>query len=267
MHGYPFKDIVQVALGDRKIPVRIAGRGVPLMLLHGYPLDSRLWDRVVPLLSKEFLCIAPDLRGFGCSAEESKSFLMANLALDCIEILDAMQIRQPIALCGLSMGGYVAMEVAQRYPERLARLILTNTRANADDSAGMAARRTAAAMALTEGVPQVVLPMLSKLLSQHTIANQPEVVELVRSMMLETKASTIAWAQLGMAAREDFQRRMRDWTMPVECVAGAEDPITPPAVLEQMSRELPNAHFHCVENSSHLTPLECPQEFARIISQ
>lgn len=266
MHGYPFKDIVQVALGDRKIPVRIAGRGVPLMLLHGYPLDSRLWDRVVPLLCTEFLCIAPDLRGFGCSDEEPKSFSMANLAEDCTKILDALQIRQSIALCGLSMGGYVAMEFAQRYPERLARLIFTNTRANADDSAGMAMRRSAAGMALTEGVPQVVLPMLSKLLSRHTIASQPEVVELVRSMMLETRASTIAWAQLGMAARVDFQRKVREWTMPVVCIAGAEDPITPPDVLEQMARELPNAQFHCVENSAHLTPLECPQEFAKIIS-
>ncbi len=266
MHGYPFQDIVQVAVGDRTIPVRIAGRGVPLVLLHGYPLDSRLWDRVVPLLSTEFLCIAPDLRGFGCSVEESKSFSMANLADDCIQILDAMQIRQSITLCGLSMGGYVAMEVAQRHPERLARLILTNTRANADDSAGIATRRTAAGRALTEGVPQVVLPMLSKLLSPHTITNQPEVVELVRSMMLETRASTIAWAQLGMAARMDFHGKMRDWTMPVVCIAGAEDPITPPNVLEQMSRELPNAQFHCVGNSAHLTPLECPQEFAKIIS-
>ena len=266
MHGYPFKDIVQVDVGDRKIPVRISGRGVPLVLLHGYPLDSRLWDRVVPLLSTEFLCIAPDLRGFGCSAEESKSFSMANLADDCIAILDAMQIRQSIALCGLSMGGYVAMEMAQRYPERLARLILTNTRANADDSAGIVTRRSAAAMALTEGVPKVVLPMLSKLLSQKTVANQPEVVELVRAMMLETRASTIAWAQFGMAARADFRYMMRGWTIPVVCIAGAEDPITPPEVLEQMSRELPNAQFHSVENSSHLTPLECPQEFARIIS-
>jgi 3-oxoadipate enol-lactonase len=266
MHGYPFKDIVQVAVGDRKISVRIAGRGIPLMLLHGYPLDSRLWDRVVPLLCTKFLCVAPDLRGFGCSAEEPKSFSMANLADDCIKILDAMQIRQSINLCGLSMGGYVAMEVAQRYPERLSRLILTNTRANADDSVGMAARRSAAALALTDGVPKVVLSMLSKLLSQHTIANQPEVVELVRSMMLETRASTIAWAQLGMAARANFQYKMRDWTMPVVCIAGAEDQITPSEVLEQMSRELPNAEFHSVGNASHLTPLECPQEFAKIIS-
>lgn len=266
MHGYPFKDIIQVEVGDRKIPVRIAGRGEPLMLLHGYPLNSRLWDRVVPLLYTQFLCIAPDLRGFGCSAEEPKSFSMSNLADDCIKILDALQIRQSIALCGLSMGGYVAMEVAQRYPERLARLILTNTRANADDLAGMATRRSAAARALTEGVPKVVLPMLSKLLCQHTIANQLEVVELVRSMMLETRASTIAWAQLGMASRADFQYKMRDWTMPVVCIAGAEDPITPPEVLEQISRALPNAQFHSVENSSHLTPLECPQEFAKIIS-
>lgn len=265
MHGYPFKDIVQVAVGDRKIPVRIAGRGVPLMLLHGYPLDSRLWDRVVPLLSTKFLCIAPDLRGFGCSAEETKSFSMASLADDCIKILDALQIRQSIALCGLSMGGYVAMEVAHRYPERLARLILTNTRVNADDVVGVKNRHSTAGLALKEGGSKAVLPMLGKLLSQHSMANQPEVVDIVKTMMLETRASTIAWAQMAMAERQDFSSESLNWTLPVDCVAGVDDTITPPSVLEQIATSMPNAKFHLIANSSHLTPLECPSEFAGIL--
>ena len=265
MHGYPFKDIVQVVVSNRKIPVRISGRGAPLILLHGYPLDSRLWEGVVPLLSSDFLCIAPDLRGFGGCVEETKSFSMADLAKDCILLLDAMQVRQPITLCGLSMGGYVAMEVAQRYPERLARLILTNTRANADDLAGMATRRSVAGAALTEGVSKAVLPMLEKLLSQKTMQEQPNVVGLVRSMLLETRASTVAWAQLAMADREDFTSKLAGWEIPVDCIAGAEDRITPPNVLERMSKGLSKSKYHLIENSAHLTPLECPQEFAKII--
>jgi len=267
MHGYPYKDIVQVAVSNRKIPVRIAGRGTPLMLLHGYPLDGRLWDRVIPLLSSEYLCIAPDLRGFGRSHEEPKSFSIANLADDCISVLDSMQVRQPIALCGLSMGGYVAMEMAERYRERLARLIFTNTRANADDSSEMATRRSVAGLALAEGVSKAVLPMLVKLLSRQTISDQPDVVELVRCMMLETRASTVAWAQLAMAGRQDFRLKLREWKMPVVCIAGAEDPITPPDVLEKMSYGLSNSKFYVVANSSHLTPLECPHEFAKIMME
>ena len=265
MHGYPYTDSVDIPLSSRKIPVRISGGGQPILLLHGYPLDGRLWNRVVPLLSGKQLCIVPDLRGFGRSAEETKSFSMAELAKDCIQLLDVLQIRHRILVCGLSMGGYVAMQIAQLYPERVSCLVLTNTRANADDLAGAAIRRSIAQDALTQGVAKTVLPMLGKLLSIQTMANEPEVVGLVRDMMLETRASTIAWAQIAMAGREDFRLKMRDWKMPTVCIAGAEDAITPPDVLAQMANVIPNSIFHAVANSSHLTPLECPEEFAKIV--
>ncbi len=265
MHGYPFLDSVNVAIANRTIPVRVSGSGLPILLLHGYPLDSRMWDRVVPILSLEHLCIAPDLRGFGRSVEETKSFSIETLAKDCIQLLDAMQVRQRVVVCGLSMGGYVAMQIAQRVPERLRALVLTNTRANADDLAAAVARRSVASSALTQGVEKAVLPMLGKLLSQRTTVDQPEVVDLVRTMMLETRASTIAWAQLAMASREDFRHRMQDWTIPAVCIAGAEDSITPPEVLQRMAEVIPNAKFHIVANSAHLTPLDSPEEFANLV--
>ena len=258
-------DNVVIPVSNRKIPIRISGEGQPILLLHGYPLDSRLWDKLVPLLSMDHLCISPDLRGFGQSDEESKSFSIADLADDCEKILGELQIRRPVVVCGLSMGGYVAMQFAERHATRLASVILTNTRANADDEAGAAARRTVAGVALTEGVAAVVLPMLAKMMSPQTMSHQIRVVELVRSMMLETPASTIAWAQLAMSVREDFRFRMRSWKIPVVCVAGTEDTIAPPEIMEQMARLAPKSEMHIVSNSAHLTPLECPEEFAQIV--
>ena len=265
MHGYPYQDDIRVTVSNRNIPIRISGRGRPLLLLHGFPLDGRMWDRLVPLLSMDHLCIVPDLRGFGRSAEEDKSFSMANLADDCNGLLDALQVRQPVVVCGLSMGGYVAMQFADRYAMRIACLVLTNTRANADDPSLIANRLALSSIGLTNGVPKVVLPMLERLFSKHTASNQPQVVEWVRSMMLETRASTYAWAQLAMAARNDFRSKLPCWNMPVVCVAGAEDTMTSPADMRQMAEEFPNSEMHVLANSAHLTPLECPIAFAQIV--
>lgn len=122
-----------------------------------------------------------------------------------------------------------------------------------------------ASLALSQGVAKVVLPMSDKLLSLQTLSNQPKVVELVRTMMLETRASTIAWAQLAMAYREDFRVKMRSWQMRVVCVAGSEDMIAPVEVMAEMSRGIPDSEMIVVPNSAHLTPLECPEEFAQIL--
>ena len=265
MHGYPFVDSITVSVSNRMIPLRLSGSGLPLLLLHGYPLDCRLWDRLVPLLATDHLCIAPDLRGFGRSIEERMSFSLADLANDCCQLLDELQIRQSVVVCGLSMGGYVAMQFAERHAARVASLILTNTRANADDTLGASNRRSSASLALSQGVAKVVLPMSDKLLSLQTLSNQPKVVDLVRTMMLETRASTIAWAQLAMADREDFRVKMRSWQMPVVCVAGSEDTIVPLGVMAEMSRGIPHSEMIVVPNSAHLTPLECPEEFAQIV--
>ncbi len=267
MLGYPYQDDILVSVLNRRVPVRISGGGQPILLLHGYPLDGRMWDRLVPLLSMDHLCIVPDLRGFGRSVEEDKSFSIANLADDCNNMLDALQIRQPVVVCGLSMGGYVALQFANRYAARLACLVLTNTRANADDQVFAANRRSLASIGLTNGVSKVVLPMLEKLFSPNTFSNQPQVIELVRSMMLSTRASTIAWAQLAMAAREDFLSKLQAWHMPVVCIAGAEDSITPPDVMRQMANAFPISEMHVVASSAHMTPMECPTEFAQIVRQ
>lgn len=265
MHGYPYRDFIQVSVSRRRIPVCISGRGLPILLLHGYPLDCRMWGRLVSMLATDYLCIAPDLRGFGLCPEESMSFSMSNLADDCSGMLDALQIRRPIVVCGLSMGGYVAMQFSQRHTHRVAALILTNTRANSDDTAAAANRREVATKALIEGTASVVLPMLDKLLGTQTKSNRPDVVELVRSMMLETRKSTVAWSQLAMSTREDFLDRLPGWRMPVTCVAGAEDTIVPLETMRQMANQFGGAELQVVANSAHMTPLECPAEFAQIV--
>ena len=270
-NGLPNYDLTEVTITDpagikRKIPTRIAGAGQPILFLHGYPLDGRIWEPVMARLSDRFRCIAPDLRGFGDSAEEAKSFSMLDLANDVEALVKSLGVSSKISICGLSMGGYVAMQFAKTHPESVCRLLLTNTRGNADDAQTRQTRLDAASKAVAGQSEQVVAPMLEKLLSEKTRKEEAHLESLVLNMMNRTKPSTIAWAQLAMAHREDSLKAMDNWHFPTLCVAGEHDKITPPEALQQIAAALPNASVHVDANSAHLTPLESPDWFAKRVA-
>jgi pimeloyl-ACP methyl ester carboxylesterase len=262
IHGFPFQDQTFVDIGTRKIPLRIAGAGKPLLFLHGFPLDSRMWSAATNELKTDFLCLAPDLRGFGAADEERKSFSVGDLARDCFDLLNAIDIRQPIAVCGLSMGGYVAMQFMNDFSNRVSHIVLTNTRANADDSVGIQTRIQVASKALSQGTTAAVGAMMTKLICPRTEAAKPKVVELVKEMLHSTRPSTIAWAQLAMSERPSFLERMKGWKIPALCIAGSEDAITPPAVVEAIHCAIPNSQYLQIAHSAHLSPMEQPEIFA-----
>lgn len=255
-------DIADGRGSRRRIPVRISGSGKPLLLLHGYPLDSRMWLPLMERLSSRFLCIAPDLRGFGNSPEEKFGYELDDLATDTRAVLESVAPNSRPILCGLSMGGYIAMRYMSQFGEEVDRAVLTNTRANADHATAQQVRRNTAVNALKQGSEQTVAPMLSKLLSQRTVESNPAVVNSVKEMMFSTKPSSIAWAQLAMANRPDSLTEIATWSCPTLCIAGAADTITPPEALQAIADRIAGASIRIDPNSAHLTPLESPDWFA-----
>lgn len=218
-------------------------------------------------LSEKFRCIAVDMRGFGASEEQSLSFTMDDLAGDVMGIIRSLGVANKVAVCGLSMGGYVAMRFAEMYPESLSRLLLTNTRGNADDETGRSTRIDSARKALAGDSQTVVAPMLEKLLSPRTLKSDAEITELVKEMMFNTRPSTVAWAMLAMANRPNSLEAMRHWEFPTLCIGGEHDKITPPEALHAIADRVPNASVHIDSNSGHMTPLESPDWFAKKVSE
>src|SRR5436853_6628031 len=113
-----------VQAGNVRLNVVERGRGTPLVLLHGYPLDHSMWRRQIDGLSDICRLIAPDLRGFGGSSVTPGTATMEQMADDLAALLDTLKIDEPVVVCGLSMGGYVAWQFALRHRSRLAKLIL-----------------------------------------------------------------------------------------------------------------------------------------------
>src|SRR5215203_520656 len=134
------------------------GRGTPLVLLHGFPLDHHLWDEVVPFLEDRFDTILPDLRGFGESTAVDSPYGMNNYASDIAGLLDQLNI-QKTAVAGHSMGGYVALAFTRLYPERVSGLGLVSSQLLGDSPERKEGRYKSSADVSENGIGSVVATM------------------------------------------------------------------------------------------------------------
>ena len=234
------------------------GVGDPVVLLHGFPLDHSMWNAQIDTLSGTHRVIAPDLRGHGMSDVSTEKITMRAMADDVANLLDALQVQDPITLCGLSMGGYVAWEFWRYHRHRLSRLVLCDTRAAADAPEVARARQMMAAQVMAEGAGVAADSMLPKLLAPANYQENPELVEQVRRLILGTDPRTIAAAQRGMAEREDMTDRLAEIDLPTLIVCGADDPISTPGEMQAIAAQLPHAAYTEITGAGHLPPLERP---------
>ncbi|GIW97784.1 MAG: alpha/beta hydrolase [Pirellulaceae bacterium] len=248
-----------------EISVIVAGSGPPLMLVHGFPLDHRLWLPQIESLAADFQVLAPEMRGFGRTTLGPETFSLADLADDCELVRQHFARDRRIVLCGLSMGGYVAFEYWSKYRDRLCGLGLASTKPDEDTSEARAARLEMETVVKEQGTAAVVEPMLSKLLSPHTMANQPQVVELVRAMMHVVPPATIAAAQRAMAERRSFTAQLSEIDCPTLVWTGSDDPLAPPDRTRIWAARLPRASCEIIDRAGHLSPLETPSPINRLL--
>jgi len=236
-----------------------------IVLLHGFPMSHAMWRDQLDVLGRRYRVIAPDLRGFGQSGTSEGVVSMRRMADDVAELLDALEIDQPVHLGGLSMGGYVALAFWAAHRERLRSLILCDTRANADSAEMVATRQETAERVLTDGVAWLAEQMTGKLFAPGTLATRPHAAEAFKRMALACDPRGVAAASRGMAQREDFTERLGEITLPVLSLVGASDAVTPPEVMTAMCRAMPHGRFVEVPAAGHLAPMENPAEVNQAI--
>lgn len=229
----------------------------PLVLLHAFPFDHRMWSAV------EVEAITPDQRGFGGTPLGTAAPDLSVVAQDVIDSLDG----RPAVLGGCSMGGYVAMAVLRAAPELVAGLVLVSTRATADNETGRANRHAMADRIDAEGpgfVPDTVLPTL---LGAETFDRRPDVVDRVRGLVSEQDGAAIAWAQRAMAARPDSSELLRGTDIPTLIIRGEQDTLIPADEAEALSDLMPKAELVVLTGTGHLPPLESPAEFTAAVAR
>lgn len=239
-----------------------AGTGKPILLLHGFPLDSRIWDDILPLLTPHRRVITLDLRGFGQS-DESPAFSMRQLALDVAGFITLKKLG-PCCVAGLSMGGYVAQELASEHPELLSHLILLDTKAESDNTEARNKRIEMAKLARDQSAQAVADQMMPKMLApQHT----PEVEAKLRTIMQSQRTETIAHACIAMRDRENYLNTITSLSFPVDMIVGQHDAISSPELMRFMHQKVNYGRLFEIPNAGHITPMENPQATATAILQ
>ena len=242
------------------------GEGPVVLLLHGFPFDKSMWaEQADALTAAGFRIIAPDLRGLGETKATDEISTMADMARDAAGLLEQLQIDQ-VAVCGLSMGGYVAFEFAHLSPARARALILAGTRAPADNEQEKAGREQQVQTMLRAGMVPISIATLPKLLADRTRAEKPEVVRRVRKMITQSDPKGAAAAQRGMAARRDYSRDLKNIKVPALIIVGREDPIRPITDAQFMHERIPNSRLEIIAEAAHMTNMEQPELFNDLLT-
>ena len=234
-----------------------AGSGAPILFVHAFPLNRRMWAPQVEALSARYRCLTVDLRGFGESDAPAGPYSLEGMADDLAGLLDAQHLAR-VTLVGLSMGGYLAFAFWRKYAGRLQALVLADTRAADDTEATRKGREELARRAEAEGLAPVVATQLPRLLSPVA---PPELQEWVRDMIEEATPQGVAGALRAMAARPDSGDVLARIECPALVIAGGDDAVTPPTEMATMAGRIPGAEFATLPGAGHLSNLEAPAAF------
>ena len=240
---------------DAQIFYTVVGDGPPVVLLHPFPANHKFWLPTTEPLAGRYRLILPDLRGHGQSGSGAGPATMEKHAADLLRLTDACGIARAV-FAGVSIGGYVLFEFWRRHRERVAALILCDTRAGADSDEARANRLKAADDVEKQGPAPFIDSTIPKLLGETTRTTRPDLVDRARRMMLEMPAAGIAAVQRGMAARPDSVADLKSINVPTLVMVGAEDTATPLTEAELMQRQIAGSRLEVIPRAGHYAVFE-----------
>lgn len=260
----PASETQHLAVRGLALAFDVQGDGLPILFIHGFPLDRTMWRQVMATLTG-WRRIAPDLRGHGLSDVPDK-YSMAEYADDLAALLEALRAPQ-VVVCGLSMGGYVAFELVRRYPAKVRALILANSRAEPDDEAGKRRRGEMIALLQREGSGTLADVLLPQLLAPSNLSAMPSVAQHVRAMIGGNPVAGLIGALQAMRDRVDSRPLLEQIKVPTLVIAGRDDQLIPPAASRDLADAIPGAQVTLIPQAGHLAPLEQPVQTSRVIGE
>lgn len=234
------------------------GKGTPMVLLHGFPLDHHLWDEVVPLLEDQFDLIIPDLRGFGGSSTVDSFYSMEDYASDVAALLDHLGIPKA-AIVGHSMGGYAALAFARMFPNRVSGLGLVSSQVLDDAPERKEGRYKSAAEVADKGIASVVETMAPKFTSDTRLQ------EYARTSMEKQQPAAYIGALKAMAERVDSTPLLSTINYPVVLIHGDADSLIPVDRAREVKASFPQSHFVEIRGAGHMPMMEAKEQTAEAL--
>ena len=234
--------------------------GIPIVFIHGFPFSHEMWRPQLDFLPKSFRAIAYDVRGHGQADVGDGQYTIELFVDDLISLIDSLKIEQAI-LCGLSMGGYIALRAAERNPERVRALILADTRPEADGNDAKVKRTATVRVVKTEGVKSFAENFVKAVFAPASFRSLPTEVEFIKQLIAANSSLGICGTAIALAARTDTTASLAAIRVPTLILVGEHDALTPPAASEAMDRLIPNSTLKIIRNAAHMSNLENPADF------
>ena len=250
--------MLKVKVNGISIAYERRGKGTPLVLMHGYPLDHSIWEPLVPLLENDFDLILLDLRGFGDSQVLGTDSSMADYAADVAGLLDQLNI-QKAALVGHSMGGYIALTFVRDFPGRVLGLGLVSSQTLADPSEKKISRYQEAEHVIAYGVNDVAEGMSVKLTANTSLQC------ILKELILRQRPEGLAGALRAMAERPDSSDLLSRVNFPLVLVHGQVDALIPVDRARNVKATVPHAHLTEIPKGGHMPMMEAPQLTAKAL--
>lgn len=235
--------------------------GVPtIIFIHGFPFSKEMWNNQMEALYKKFRVITYDVRGHGDSDAGTDDFSIELFVEDLLSLMDTLEIKKT-SLCGLSMGGYIALKAMDNHPYRFDALILCDTSCKADSPEAKKKRMKAIESVLKNGVEKFADESLTNFFAQESFITKKDVIADVREIMANTTGESVAKTLLALSGRKETCTKLWKIKVPVLILVGEEDKITPPETAQFMHEAINGSVMSVIKNAGHLSNLENPDQF------
>ncbi len=235
-----------------------------IIFLHGFPYDHTMWKAQIDELSEKYFCVTYDIRGLGESPAGDGQFTMESFVDDLETIINEMKLVKPV-LCGLSMGGYIALRALERMPDKFSAAVLCDTRSESDNNEGKLKRAAAIKRINTEGLIPFTKDFVTNCFGDLYKQNNKKEFEkrIVKSSAFDPVG--VKGSLLAMISRNDTTEYLNKIKIPALIICGELDTLTPPSVMKPMAERINNAEFVVVKNSGHMSPIENSEEVNKAI--
>lgn len=253
---------IKIIVNDLTISYNDEGPdGAPVIIfIHGFPFNKSMWNKQIETLKENYRVIAYDVRGHGNSDAGNEDFSIELFVKDLLNLMDALNIDKTI-LCGLSMGGYIALNAIENYPNRFEALILSDTNCIADTPEAKEKRLKTIESIKKDGVEKFADESIKNLFAPESFVTKEVEIASIREMIMNTSKQSLYKTLRAFYKRKETCSKLSEIKVPVLIMVGKEDKITPPAAAQLIHEKIKDSLLSIVEHAGHLSNVENPGEF------
>ena len=239
---------------------------IPIIFLHGFPFDKSMWAKQLDFFATTNRVIAIDIRGFGKSTDESTPLSIDLFSDDLMLFMNQMKISKAI-ICGLSMGGFIALNAQARFPDRFEAIILCDTQCIADTIEVKLNRYKTIDEIALNGTLNFNEAFIKKVFCKNSFTNKQEIVTQLRSVVMANQEQIVINGLKALAERSETCSTLSEINIPTLIICGREDEVTPLEQSEFLHTSIKASVLHIIDNAGHVSNIEQPEEFNNEISK